>query len=132
MHSQFWGPRLYALDKNVTLSILIEHNDSGLFSHGSPSAYPPDRSQALFPSIFSLQWIDASLDDTMVSALRQMSDAVRAAAVADGQNVSHVAIYPNHALFGTPLMDIYGGNVRKIRTMIDPNDVMGPTGGWKF
>ena len=88
MHSQFWGPHLYALDKNVTLSPLIEHYDSGLFSHGSASAYPPDHSQALFPSVFSLQWINASLDDTMISALRQMSDAVRAAAVADGQNVS--------------------------------------------
>ena len=135
MHSQFWGPRLYALDKNVTLSPLIEHYDSGLFSHGSASAYPPDRSQALFPSVFSLQWINASLDDTMVSALRQMSDAVRAAAVADGQNVLHAAIYPNHALFGTPLEDIYGGNVKrlhKIRKMIDPKDVMGLAGGWKF
>ncbi len=36
-----------------------------------------------------------------------------AAAVADGQNVSHAAIYPNHALFGTPLEDIYGGNVER-------------------
>jgi hypothetical protein len=114
---------------------LIEHYDSGLFSHGSASAYPPDRSQALFPSVFSLQWINASLDDTMVSALRQMSDAVRAAAVADGQNVSHATIYPNHALFGTPLKNIYGGNVkrlRKIRERIDPKHVMGLAGGWKF
>ncbi len=55
-----------------------------------------------------------------------------AAAVADGQNVSHAAIYPNHALFGTPLEDIYGGNVerlRKIRAMNDPEDVMGLAGG---
>jgi hypothetical protein len=135
MHSQFWGPRLYALDKNVTLAPIIEHYDSGLFSHGSASAYPPDRSQALFPSVFSLQWINASLDDTMVSALRQMSDAVRTAAVADGQNVSHAVIYPNHALFGTPLKDIYGGNVerlRNIRKNIDTEDVMGLAGGWKF
>jgi hypothetical protein len=133
--SKFWGPRLYALDKNVTLAPIIELYDSSLFSHGSASAYPPDRSQALFPSVFSLQWINASLDDTMISALRQMSDAVRATAVADGQNVSHAAIYPNHALFGTPLKDIYGGNVkrlRKIRKNIDPKDVMGLAGGWKF
>ena len=71
----------------------------------------------------------------MISALRQMSDAVRAAAVADGQNVAHAAIYPNHALFGTPLEDIYGVNVerlRKIRMVLDPNDVMGLAGGWKF
>ncbi len=87
MRSQFWGPCLYALDQNVTLSPLIEHYDSSLSSHRSNSAYQPNRSRALLPSVFSLQWLNASLDDTMVSALRQMTDAVRAAAVADGQNV---------------------------------------------
>jgi hypothetical protein len=135
MHTQFWGACLYAPDKNVTLCTLIEHYDSSLFSHGSGSAYPPDCSQVLFPSVFSLQWLNASLDDTMVSALRQMSDVVCAAAVANGRNVSHAAIYPDHALFGTPLEDIYGGNVeriRNIREMIDPKDVMGLARGWKF
>ena len=60
---------------------------------------------------------------------------MRAAALADGQNVSHAAKYVNYALFGTPLKDIYGGNVerlRKIRAAIDPEDVMGLAGGWKF
>jgi hypothetical protein len=51
-----------------------------------------------------------------------MSDAVGAAAVADGQNVSHAAIYPNHALFGTPLKDIYGGNVKRLRKIRKKTD----------
>jgi hypothetical protein len=71
----------------------------------------------------------------MAFALRQISDTIRAAALADGQNVSHAAKYVNYALFGTPLEDIYGGNLdrlRKIRAAIDPEDVMGRTGGWKF
>jgi hypothetical protein len=41
----------------------------------------------------------------------------------------------NYALFGTPLKDMYGGNVERlpeIRAAIDPNDVMGLAGGWKF
>ena len=114
---------------------VLETFDKGLFSHGSDSAYPPDRSQAVFPSALNLQWSDSSLDGTMAFALRNFADAIRDAALADGQNVSHAAKYVNYALFSTPLEDMYGGNVerlRKIRADIDPNDVMGLTGGWKF
>jgi hypothetical protein len=71
----------------------------------------------------------------MAFALRNFADTIRDVALADGQNVSHAAKYVNYALFGTPLEDMYGGNVerlRKIRAAIDPEDVMGLTGGWKF
>jgi hypothetical protein len=71
----------------------------------------------------------------MASALRQISHTIREIALAEGQNVSHAAKYVNYALFGTPLEDIYGGNLdrlRKIRTAVDPEEVMGLTGGWKF
>ena len=135
MRSQFWGKRLYAQDKNVTVGSIIEPFDKGLFSYGSDSAYPPDRSQAIFPSTLFVEWSNSPLDDTMAFALREISDAIRDVAVADGQNVSHAAKYPNYALFGTPLEDMYGGNVerlRKIKVAIDPEDVMGLTGGWKF
>ena len=132
---QLWGEHLYAQDKNVTLLITLEPFDKGLFSHGYGSAYPPDRSRALFPSAVSVQWSNASLDDTMAFALRNISDTVHAVALADGQDVSHAAKYPNYALFGTSLEDMYGGNIerlRKIRAAVDPKDVMGLTGGWKF
>jgi hypothetical protein len=135
MRSQFWGERLHAQDKNVTLSSTIETFDKGLFSYGNDSAYPPDRSQAVFPSVITVQWSNNSLDDTMAFALRSFADAIRDVALADGQNVSHAAKYVNYALFSTPLEDMYGGNVerlRKIRAAIDPEDVMGLTGGWKF
>jgi hypothetical protein len=135
MPFQFWGKRLYALDKNVTVTSTIETFDKGLFSHGNGSAYPPDRSHAVFPSGLSVEWSNSSLDDTMAFALRNFSDAIRDAALADGQNVSHAAKYVNYALFGTPLEDMYGGNVerlRRIRAAIDPNDVMSLAGGWKF
>ncbi|KAH9990419.1 hypothetical protein BJV77DRAFT_1068929 [Russula vinacea] len=133
--TKLWGARLSALDKNVTLISSLEPFDKGLFSHGSESAYPPDRSHAILPSSLTLQWSNASLDEIMAYALRNMTNAIHAAALADGQNVSHVAVYPNNALFGTPLEDMYGGNVerlRKIRATVDPEDVMGLAGGWKF
>jgi len=131
----FWGTSLTALDQNVTVISGFEPFDSGMFSHGSPSAYPPDRSRAIFPSVISLWWSNASLDETMIGSLRQSSDVVRAAALADGQDVSHAAPYVNYALFDTPLEDMYGGNVerlREIKAAIDPDDVMGLSGGFKF
>ena len=124
-----------ALDKNVTLGAALELYDKGIFSHGSDSAYPPDRSHVIFPTSIATIWSNASLDETMAFALRNISNAIHAAALADGQNVSHAAIYPNYALFDTPLEDMYGGNVerlRQIKAAIDPEDVMGLAGGWKF
>jgi Berberine and berberine like len=135
MHSQLWGPRLWALDENMSLALTLEPFDKGIFTHGSESAYPPDRSHAIFPSSLTLEWTDASLDETMALALRQISNTIRAAALADGQDVSHAALYPNYALFGTPLEDMYGGNVerlRQIRAAIDPEYVMNLAGGWRF
>ncbi len=71
----------------------------------------------------------------MAFALRSFADAIRDVALQDGQNVSHLTKYPNYAIFGTPLEDMYGGNVerlRKIRAAIDPDNVIGLTGGWKL
>jgi Berberine and berberine like len=106
-----------------------------MFSHGNDSAYPPDRSVVIQPTALTTIWSDPSLDETMADVLRNISSTILAVALADGQNVSHAAIYPNYALAGTPLEDIYGGNVarlRKIRRAIDPEDVMGLAGGFKF
>ncbi|KAF8486344.1 FAD-binding domain-containing protein [Russula ochroleuca] len=133
--ANFWGPRLYALDNTTALDLALEPFDKGLFSHGSGSAYPPDRSQAIFTSQLTVEWTNATLKETMAIALRNISNTIRAVALADGQDVSDAALYPNYALFGTPLEDMYGENVerlRKIRAAIDPEDVMGLTGGWKF
>ncbi|KAH9167831.1 FAD-binding domain-containing protein [Lactarius sanguifluus] len=130
-----WGPRVASLDKNASVAAFFEPFDSGIFSHGSGSAYPPDRSQAIFQSVLSITWTNASIDGHIAPALRQGKDAVQAVAVADGQNLSHAAVYVNYAMFGTPLEDIYGQNVprlRRIRAAIDPKDVMGLTGGLKF
>jgi hypothetical protein len=119
----------------VLLDTALEPFDKGLFSHGSDSAYPPDRSQAILPTVLDVVWSNTTLDETMANALRNISNIIKAAALADGQNVSEAAVYPNYALFGTPLEDMYGRNVerlRHIRAAIDPEDVMGLAGGWKF
>jgi len=71
----------------------------------------------------------------MARKLRQNTEQARAAVLADGQDLSHAAVYVNAALFDTPLKEMYGANVprlRKIRAEIDPEDVMGLAGGFKF
>ncbi|KAH9990421.1 FAD-binding domain-containing protein [Russula vinacea] len=114
--TKFWGAHLSALDNNVTIISVLEPFDKGLFSHGSGSAYPPDRSHAIYPSSLTLQWSNASLDEMMAFALRNISTTIHAAALADGQNVSHAAVYPNYALLA-----------HRWKTY-----VMGLAGGWKF
>ncbi|KAI9465692.1 FAD-binding domain-containing protein [Lactarius psammicola] len=113
----FWGTRLEALDKNASVITSLEPFDGALFSHGTPSAYPPDRSHVVFPSVISYLWGNASLDATVARALRQNTDLARAAVLADGQDVSHAsaAVYVNYALFDTPLDDMYGANVPRLR-----------------
>ena len=71
----------------------------------------------------------------MAWALHNCSAAVTAAANADGQNVSHAALYPNNALFDTPLMDLYGDNLPRLRMIkreVDSRNVMDLTGGFKL
>jgi hypothetical protein len=114
----------------------MEPYPPGLFSHGSPSAYPPDRSRAVFPSVLTAKWSDRSLDETMARVLRESAKAIRDVAVfADGQDLSEATVYVNYALFGTPLEDIYGGNLPRLRGIkagVDPERVMDLAGGFKF
>ncbi|KAH9009950.1 FAD-binding domain-containing protein [Lactarius hengduanensis] len=131
----FWGGRIGALDPHATVSLACEVFLKDLFSHGSDSAYPPDRSRALFPTAVTIIYNNASLDDTVSKAMRSLSDTVTASASADGQNVSHTAVYPNYALFDTPLEDIYGANLprlHRIKKVVDPKNVMGLAGGFKI
>ncbi len=132
---QFWGQKLLAQDPNSAVFLVFEPFLSNVFSHGPASAYPPDRSRALFPTPLTILFGDASLNDTVLDAIHGYSEAVIAAGVADGQNVAHAARYPNYALFDTPLEDIYGDSIPRLQAIkraVDPKDVMGLTGGFKL
>ena len=132
---QFWGRKIGGLDPNLAIVLAFEPFLTNMFSHGSESAYPPDRSRVLFPTSVSFMFSNTSLDDIVVKGLRSYSDIVTAAAIADGQHLSHAAVYPNYALFDTPLEDIYGANLPRLRAIkmaVDPNDVMGLAGGFKL
>ncbi len=132
---QFWGQKLLALDPSSFVALVFEPFLSNVFSHGPASAYPPDRSQALFPTGVTFLFSDPSLNGTVLDAVHSYSEAVIAAGVADGQNVTHAARYPNYALFDTPLEDLYGDNIPRLRAIkrtVDPKNVMGLAGGFKL
>jgi hypothetical protein len=80
-------------------------------------------------------WDSPAHDADVAAALRQTTDVVRAAAVADGQDVDGAFSYPNYALFGTPIDRLYGANLKRlsaIRSSVDPNGVMALAGGFKL
>ncbi|KAI9449877.1 hypothetical protein BJY52DRAFT_1102922, partial [Lactarius psammicola] len=52
----YWGSQLTPLDQNVTIAAAAEPLDRSVFTHGTPSAYPPDRSRVSFPSVLSFSW----------------------------------------------------------------------------
>ena len=67
------------------------------------------------------------------SAVKQSAEQIRKVAMAEGQNVG--GKFPGYAIYDTPLEDIYGGNLQRLRALkkrVDPEDVMGLTGGFKF
>lgn len=124
------------MDKGGAVSYDVEPFDSGLFNHSNtPSAYPPDRSRALFPTNIYFAWTSPSKDAEVAEAILQSTNRIRSAAIAEGQNIADVAVYGNYALFGTQIEAIYGANLprlKSIRSKVDPNNIMALAGGFKF
>lgn len=80
-------------------------------------------------------WTNETLDDDIHYAARASATALFNAAQSEGQDLSDVPLYPNYAIFGTPLEAMYGNNLPKLRSLqsrIDPQNVMALAGGWKF
>ncbi|KAJ3791923.1 FAD-binding domain-containing protein [Lentinula aff. detonsa] len=74
-----------------------------------------------------------SSDSIMLDAARQTAASLQQIASSNGILAS--AKYPNYAIFGTPIGDLYGENadwLHHIKNLVDPFNVMGLTGGFKF
>ncbi|KAJ8496450.1 hypothetical protein ONZ45_g12438 [Pleurotus djamor] len=136
--TKFWGPRLEALDSAV-LSYSIDPFLPSILTHNLPgqvSAYPPSRRKAFLPGDIYFSWFSPTSDASMVQAAKQSAQQLAKIATAEGQGlVLNAPKYPNYAITGTPLEEMYGANVPKLRALkilVDPTNVMGLAGVWKF
>ncbi|KAJ8590357.1 FAD-binding domain-containing protein [Rhizopogon salebrosus TDB-379] len=131
----FWGAEL-ANSSAVAVSYDVDPYLPGLYGHtDTPSAYPPSRSQTYSIIVIYYGWTDSSYDNTMVDAIYESVKHMIQVLTDAKQDVANVAVYPNSAPPGMPLENMYGDNLprlRAIKNAVDPDNVMGLTGGWKF
>ena len=107
-----------------------------LYLHNSDStAFPPIRSKGFLPVDIDYGWTNASFDDDFHNAVRSTARAVSDAARSEGQSTKGAIIYPNYAIYDTPLEAIYGNHLPRLRSLranVDPQNVMKLAGGFKF
>ncbi|KAL4076696.1 hypothetical protein V8B97DRAFT_1483468 [Scleroderma yunnanense] len=133
--ASYWGKELAPLS-GVLLSYSVEPFLPTIFSHNtSPSAYPGSRDYSVSPIRIYFAWTLSSSDELMQNAIRTSAAKLFNKALELGQDIENAPLYPNDAIFDTPLERMYGDNVhslRAIRRSVDPDDVMGLAGGFKF
>ncbi|KAF8496465.1 hypothetical protein F5888DRAFT_388401 [Russula emetica] len=101
-------PHTTITNSGLRVSYDMEPFDPGLFNRSNtPSAYPPDRSHALFPTNTYFAWTSSSKDTDVAAAILQSMNTIRSAAIAEGQNIVDVAVYGNYVLFGTLVESIH-------------------------
>ncbi|KAK0447293.1 FAD dependent oxidoreductase [Armillaria borealis] len=123
----FWGPTLSTHGPHV-VAYSIEPFLPSLLTHApaGSSAYPSSRDHVAFPTNLNMQWLSESEDDVFHDAARQTAERLGA----EGES-----IYPNYAIYDTPVVDIFGEEgvkrMEATRERADPYGVMLLTGGFK-
>ena len=114
------GPNIFAYVLEPFVPSLLSHAPAG------SSAYPSSRDHVTFPTNLNLQWLSESEDSVFHDAARQTAERLGA----EGES-----IYPNYAIYGTPVVDMYDEDgVKRMgatRERVDPYGVMLLTGGFK-
>ena len=132
---QYWGKTL-AGNSAVFISYDVEPFLPTLFTHNStPSAYPPNRTQGLFPINIYYAWLFADADQVVYNAIRTSAQTLEAQAIDEGVSDADAVVYANYAIFDTPLIDLYDTNLPRLQTIkeaVDPGNVMGLAGGFKL
>ncbi|KAJ7655937.1 hypothetical protein B0H17DRAFT_1098624 [Mycena rosella] len=133
--TNFWGAKL-ALAGASFISYDIEPFLPSIYMHNTlPTAFPPSRGPGYQPLNLYFAWELAAFDATFHNALQQSAAHLTQVALNDGQDISGAPLYTNYALYDTPLERIYGANLprlRMIKSEVDPGNVMGLAGGFKF
>ena len=132
---QYWGAKLTP-KSGAFISYSVEPFLPSIYSHNTDAtAFPPVRSKGFLPINVFFSWTDATFDNEYYDAIRTTLKVISDAARAEGQNLQNMVVYPNYAIFDTPLSTIYGSNLpslRALKSLVDPTNVMGLAGGWKF
>ncbi|KAJ7029882.1 FAD-binding domain-containing protein [Mycena alexandri] len=130
----FWNARLASA--GVTATYNVEPFFPNIYTHNtSPTAFPFTRTPPTIPLNLQFTWTSPSSDSIAHAAMRESADYLTQVAVQTGQAVAQAPLYPNYALFGTPLERLYGSNLprlRAIKARVDPHNIMGLAGGWRF
>jgi hypothetical protein len=120
---------------------LVEPFLQSYLSHAnSPSAFPPPcaRQPGKAPNLLLpwFGWENATYDDEFVASNRESVSRLTVVAKAEGLLLTDPpALYGNYVDAETPLVDIYGDNLpilQALQAKIDPDNVMGLAGGFKF
>lgn len=126
----FWGsdPSLGA----AFVSYVVEPFLPSLYNHSSaPSAFPPSRSVGFTPLKIYYSWVNETVDDAMHATIRESACRLQQLSGTSGK----APLYPNYAIYDTPLEMIYGANLPRLRSLrqcVDPDNIMGLAGGFKF
>jgi hypothetical protein len=128
--------------KNGTyFSYTVELFLQNYLSHGnSPSAFPPpcarSPGKAPNPLVVYFGWENSFYDNQFVASAKETVNHLAIVAKAEGLLLTDPpALYGNYADAKTPLVDIYGENLpilQALQAKIDPKNVMGLAGGFKF
>ncbi|KAF9460196.1 hypothetical protein BDZ94DRAFT_1324266 [Collybia nuda] len=133
--TSYWGAHLSS-KSGTFISYDVEPFLPDLFSHNTtPSAYPPNRSIGLSPLNIYYAWLDPKFDSDFHQAARDTAASIRNAAIVESQDIIGAPPYPNYAIFDTPLEQMYGSGLAGLKTLkasVDPTNVMGLAGGFKF
>ncbi|KAF5353579.1 hypothetical protein D9758_013802 [Tetrapyrgos nigripes] len=115
---------IYKLYIHFYVSLLCYKCSPPADPHGVPADFP-------IPILFD----DTSDFEYFQGALKDLSKVIQDRAIEEGESKADDLRYPNYALEGTPLELMYGESLprlREIRAAVDPENVMGLTGGWKL
>ncbi|KAL4072441.1 hypothetical protein V8B97DRAFT_364045 [Scleroderma yunnanense] len=131
----YWGTQLSPFS-GVLFSYIVEPFLPTIFSHNAtPSAYPGSRERGLFPLAIYFGWMLPSSDELMRNATRMSAAKLSEKAISLGDSIPDAPLYNNYAISDTPLERMYGDNLQRLRSIkqeVDPNNVMGLAGGFKF
>ena len=107
----------------------------GAFDFETPSAHPHSPNRHVTPANPLITFANLADAEYFHDILWKLSNTIQAFAVSQGQSRWDDIHHPNLSLDDTPKELLFGSNIprlQKIKQAVDPKNIMGLTGGFKF